>query len=208
MKNKTRYLAGTLFLASCISFLVGCGSRNQDTTSPRVTKVPVGDRSSSEIEQLEIGSALEVYEEDRAEIRLTAIAELNAEMALEQRLEGEADIARTETRIAEFNEIQDENTITWSEAASYVGEHATVCGPVISARYVPSSKGAPTFINVGADYPDENRFTVVIWGNDRELFGPSPESDYLGETICVTGAIILFDRIVEIEVSDPSQIAR
>lgn len=208
MSNKTRYLVRLLFLASCISFLVGCGGRSQDTTSPRVTIVPAGDNSSSEIEQLEIESARAVYEEDQAEIRLTAIAELNAEMVLEQRLEGEADIAMTETRIAEFNEIHDENTINWSEAASYVGEHATVCGPVISARYAPSSRGAPTFINIGADYPSENRFTVVIWGSDRELFGKAPESDYLGETICVTGVIILFDRIVEIEASDPSQITR
>ncbi len=208
MKNKMRHLVRLFFLVSCISFLVGCGSKNQDTTSLRVTIVPVGDRSSSEVELLEAESARKVYEEDQAEIRLTAIAELNAEMALEQRLEGEADIARTETRIAEFNESQDENTINWSEAASYVGEHATVCGPVVSARYVPSSRGSPTFINVGADYPDEDRFTVVIWGNDRELFGSSPEIDYLGETICVTGAIILFDRIVEIEISDPSQIVR
>jgi hypothetical protein len=48
-----------------------------------------------------------------------------------------------------------------AEAKDHFGESATVCGEVASTRYVASSKGQPTFLNLDKPYPNQI-FTVVI----------------------------------------------
>ena len=68
-----------------------------------------------------------------------------------------------------------------AEAKDHFGENATVCGEVASTRYVASSKGQPTFLNLDKPYPNQI-FTVVIWGNNRSKFG-APESGYKGRNI-------------------------
>src|SRR3712207_4248623 len=62
--------------------------------------------------------------------------------------------------------------ISWDDALQHVGERQTIEGPVVGTVYVASSNGQPTFLNVGRDYPDSGRFTVVIWGDDRDNFAP------------------------------------
>jgi len=96
--------------------------------------------------------------------------------------------------------------ISWNEAKYHIGERATVCGPVVSATWASGSKGKPTFLNIGKPYPDPERFTVVIWIQNRGNFPQAPEVYYSGKTICVTGLIIEYKGIPEIEVKDPSQI--
>ena len=97
-------------------------------------------------------------------------------------------------------------SIPWSEAASHVGETATVVGPVVGTKYSSTSKGKPTFLDLGADYPDPRRFTVVIWGEHRGAFPSPPEALYRGRTIAVTGRIELYRGVPEIEVASPDQI--
>ena len=96
--------------------------------------------------------------------------------------------------------------IPWNEAAAHVGEQGTVTGPVVSTRLASSSKGQPTFLNVGAAYPSPNRFTVVVWIENRSNFPSPPENMYAGKTIAVTGAITSYQGSPQIEVSSPSQI--
>jgi hypothetical protein len=60
--------------------------------------------------------------------------------------------------------------LTSQQAASHVGETATVCGTVASANYATRTKGQPTFLNLDQPYPRQ-LFTVVIWGSDRTKFG-------------------------------------
>ena len=96
--------------------------------------------------------------------------------------------------------------IPWDEACDHIGERTTVCGPVVSATWATGSKGKPTFLNIGAPYPDPGRFTVIIWGDYRGNFSQAPEDYYSGKTICVTGLIIEYQGIAEIEVKTPSQI--
>jgi len=98
------------------------------------------------------------------------------------------------------------DTINWDEAATYIGEYKTVCGPVVDTHYAASSNGRPTFLNLGQPYPKPNRFTVVIWGRNRDKFSTSPEQLYSGVTICVSGLIEEYRGIPETEVSEPSQI--
>lgn len=50
------------------------------------------------------------------------------------------------------------------KAKEYVGQEATVCGHVVSARYAAVSRGSPTFLNFERPYPD-HVFTAVIWGS-------------------------------------------
>lgn len=95
---------------------------------------------------------------------------------------------------------------SWDEAVNHIGETITVCGPVMDSYYSRSSGGQPTFINIGREYPDPERFTVLVWGEDRANFPQSPETLYLGKTICATGKIKEYKGSAEMKVTNPSQI--
>jgi hypothetical protein len=97
--------------------------------------------------------------------------------------------------------------IQWHEAHAHVGEFRRVIGPVVSTRFVSTSKGKPTFLNLGKPYPDSGRFQVVIWVESRANFPDAPESFYQGKTICVAGFIELFDGVPEIEADSSEDIS-
>ncbi len=94
--------------------------------------------------------------------------------------------------------------ISAAEAKNHVGEKATVCGTVVSARYAERSRGQPTFLNLDKPYPNQI-FTIVIWGADREKFG-NPETNYRDKQVCVTGKITSYRGTPEITANEPSQI--
>ena len=96
--------------------------------------------------------------------------------------------------------------ISWNEAKYHIGERTTVCGPVVDATWARGSRGQPTFLNMGKKYPDSDRFTMVIWIQNRPNFPSSPESYYYGKTVCVTGLITEYQGIAQIEVSTSPQI--
>ena len=96
------------------------------------------------------------------------------------------------------------STITPIDAANHVGETATVCGTVASAKYAARSRGSPTFLNLDRAYPKQV-FTAVIWGDTRPRFSSPPES-MQGAASCVTGFITLYRGKPEILVRDPSAI--
>jgi hypothetical protein len=94
--------------------------------------------------------------------------------------------------------------ITAAEAKDHVGDRATVCGKVASTHYAKSSKGEPTFLNLDEPYPKEI-FTILIWGSDRGKFG-TPESEYRGLRVCVTGKITTYRGVPEIVAGEREQI--
>ncbi len=96
--------------------------------------------------------------------------------------------------------------ISWEQAKNHIGETATVYGPVVGVKWATSSKGQPTFLNIGRNYPDPARFTVLIWGDDRANFPSAPETFYAGKTVSATGLIQSYQGAAEIIVSSPSQI--
>ena len=102
---------------------------------------------------------------------------------------------------------QDAGVIPWDKAAEHVGETRTVEGPVVDTKYASTSRGTPTFLNVGKSYPDPARFTVVIWGRNRNKFPELPEVLYRGRTIRVTGLISIYRGSPQIEVTEPSAIS-
>jgi hypothetical protein len=93
---------------------------------------------------------------------------------------------------------------TAAEAKAHIGDQATVCGKVASARYASTTRGKPTFLNLDKPYPNQV-FTVLIWGENREKFG-APEEMYRDKQICVTGKITEYRNVPEIVVSEPQNI--
>lgn len=100
--------------------------------------------------------------------------------------------------------VADDSSIRPVDAINYVGQFATVCGIVASAKYATGTKGQPTFLNLDKSYPNQI-FTAVIWGSDRDKFGVPPEK-LEGKRICVAGNIALYRGRPEIVVSRPGQI--
>ena len=96
--------------------------------------------------------------------------------------------------------------IPWHEANDHIGERVTVCGPVKSTYYCSTCKGEPTFLNIGEPHPNPDRFTVIIWGDNRDNFPETPETYYKDKCVCVTGLVVPYDGIAEIEVTSPDQI--
>ena len=92
------------------------------------------------------------------------------------------------------------------EAASHIGENATVCGMVASATYAAQAMAAPTFLDLGKPYPNQI-FSAVILGSDRTKFG-APEISLREKEVCVTGEIFLFQEKPEIILRDPAQLIR
>lgn len=99
-----------------------------------------------------------------------------------------------------------DGAIEWSKASQYVGKTVTLYGKVVDTEYASSSNSRPTFLDLGAAYPDSSRLSVVIWGKNRKNFSSAPESFYKGKTIAVTGEVYKYDGVCNIEVSSSSQI--
>jgi hypothetical protein len=91
------------------------------------------------------------------------------------------------------------------EAASHVGENATVCGLVASTAYAAQAMAAPTFLDLGKPYPNQV-FSAVILGSDRTKFG-APEISLREKQVCVTGEIFLFEGKPEIIMRDTKQLS-
>jgi DNA/RNA endonuclease YhcR with UshA esterase domain len=91
------------------------------------------------------------------------------------------------------------------DAAGHVGETATICGVVASAKFAPGSRSQPTFLDFGKPYPDA-AFTAVIFGDDQPKFG-TPETSLRGKRICVTGQVRDYRGKPEIILHDPSQLS-
>jgi hypothetical protein len=96
-------------------------------------------------------------------------------------------------------------SLTPEEAASHIGENATVCGVVASARYAAQAPTAPTFLNFGKPYPNQI-FTVVILGSDRQKFG-TPEISLREKQVCVTGGLFLYQGAPNMMLRDPKQLS-
>ena len=91
------------------------------------------------------------------------------------------------------------------EAAAHVGETATVCGLVVSATYLPQAPQSPTFLDLGEPFPNQI-FSAIIFGADRPKFG-TPETSMRDKSICVTGAIFLYQGKPKIILHDPKQLS-
>jgi hypothetical protein len=92
------------------------------------------------------------------------------------------------------------------DAPGHIGETATVCGVVASAKYEANAKSQPTLLDLGKSYPNAV-FTAVVYGDNRAKFG-TPETSLRGKRICVTGKISDYQGKPEIVLTDPSQLSQ
>ncbi len=90
------------------------------------------------------------------------------------------------------------------DAASRIGETATVCGVAASAKFEANVPSRPTLLDLEKSYPHAV-FTAVIYGDNRSKFG-TPETSLRGKRICVTGQISDYRGKPEIVLTDPSQL--
>jgi hypothetical protein len=96
--------------------------------------------------------------------------------------------------------------LTPADAASHIGESATVCGVVASTEYEPDERSQPTLLDLGKPFPNAV-FTAVIYGMDRAKFG-NPEITLRGKRICVTGPITYYRGKPEIVLTEPSELTQ
>jgi hypothetical protein len=87
--------------------------------------------------------------------------------------------------------VYSQTQIKLEDAKNHIGDSVTVCGKVYSARFVSNATNEPTFLNLGAKYPDQ-LLTIVIWSDVRKQFKGNPEDIFLNKEICVTGKVELF----------------
>lgn len=97
-------------------------------------------------------------------------------------------------------------SISYNEASDHTGIVAEVCGEVVSTTFATNVGGEPTFINFGADYPNQT-FTVVIWGENLGRWRALPADLYSGQYICVRGRINMHNGTPQIVVSRPDAIS-
>lgn len=79
--------------------------------------------------------------------------------------------------------------IAWNEAVDYAGTTQRVCGPLSGN----GNSNDDVFLNLGRDYPDPERFQIVLW----DIGGVEPIS--YGATLCTSGEITLYEGVAQIE---------
>lgn len=96
--------------------------------------------------------------------------------------------------------------IEWSQAVRHIDKKVAVSGMVVEYRYMPNSKGGPTWINMGERYPSKNRLSIVIWGDNRGKFGHALSDQLVNRKICVIGVPTLRNGVPQITLKWPSDL--
>lgn len=98
------------------------------------------------------------------------------------------------------------DAISWQEASKYVGQVVTIYGQVVNVTIDTEDSKNPTYFDMGAAYPDTNRFTMIVYGEDKLEFPESPDTMYGGKTIAVSGEVYEHDNVCYIKATSPSQV--
>jgi len=99
-----------------------------------------------------------------------------------------------------------DNPRNWQQAGNFIGQSVAFLGPVIEVSYQARVNGKPTYINMGAAFPDKDRLTLVVWGRNLGKFGSNLENRYEGATACAFGKVQSYKGTVQIELKQPSQL--
>lgn len=94
------------------------------------------------------------------------------------------------------HKAQPEGGVPWNQAVDYAWTIQRVCGPLAGGG---NSEG-DVFLNLGRDYPDKQRFQIVVW----DVGGLEPIDG--GVTLCASGQITLHEGVAQIELTDPGLI--
>jgi len=91
---------------------------------------------------------------------------------------------------------QPDGGIPWDQAVEYAWTTQRVCGPLAGG----GNSDDDVFLNLGRDYPDRQRFQIVVW----DVGGLEPIDG--GATLCTSGQITLYEGVAQIELTDPGLI--
>ena len=108
--------------------------------------------------------------------------------------------------LASFSAAKAQTEIKLEELVNHLGDSVKVKGKIFGVRYLESARNTPTFINVGAAYPNQV-LTVVIWGDVRKKLDYTPEDKkFAGGMAMVTGKVELFKGKPQIVIHIPEQL--
>ncbi len=62
--------------------------------------------------------------------------------------------------------VQAQQEVKIEDLNKHVGDSVTICTKIYGGIYLDRSKGTPTFLNAGANYPN-SPLTIVIWPDAR-----------------------------------------
>jgi len=99
-----------------------------------------------------------------------------------------------------------ENAAHWSKAQRFLGRRATLKGRIAAVTYRPDESGRPTWINVGASYPNDNRLDLIIWGRNRARFRSLLSRLSTGREVCAQGVVERYRGTYQIELTRPAQV--
>lgn len=98
-----------------------------------------------------------------------------------------------------------QTTIKLEDAGKHVGDSVTVCGKVAGGIFLEEMENSPTFLSLGAAYPDQ-LLMLVIWKDQRAQFDPAPETQYADKDVCATGKIVIMRERPQIVIYKKEQI--
>ncbi len=86
----------------------------------------------------------------------------------------------------------------WYNAWGCVETTCTIAGPVIDVYQATDEYGAPIFVNIGADYPDPDCVTLVIWADDEAEFDSTlHDIDHGNAWISVTSYLTTYNGYLQ-----------
>ena len=103
------------------------------------------------------------------------------------------------------SQLQARGPITPDQAINFAGSSQTVCGKVVSSKFLSKQPSAATFLNLDRPYPDQI-FTAEILAENRGRFPYPPEVELMNKNICVSGLIEVYKGKAQIFVKEPKQI--
>lgn len=115
------------------------------------------------------------------------------------------------------------NAIDWSGAKKYIDNTVVLVGPLLETKYKPNINGGPTFLSIGAKYPNKDRLQIVIWGKNRGNFSfrylndgwvnednaiaADKNIDHTAPPVaCVSGKVTMYKNVPQIELFSENQI--
>ncbi len=96
---------------------------------------------------------------------------------------------------------------SWTSARQFVGQRAAISGEVKGITHRSDLGGQPTWINVGAEFPNRDRLELVIWGRNRPAFDSEIRRLAVGDEICAIGTISEYRGVVQIELQNAAQLS-
>lgn len=99
-----------------------------------------------------------------------------------------------------------ENPINWQNVGQHIGNTVSVRGPVMAVTQKEGIRGNPTWIEVGAAYPNPKRLKVIIWIEDKPRFPMVMPGMLDGRYVCITGLVTDYKGVAQIVMRDAGQL--